>query len=433
MSHRNIINQIDWISILIYFMLVCIGWVCIYATGYDPETTQLFDFNQYHTKQFFFIISSFVLIIVILSIEAKFYERFSSIFYIISLILLAGLFVFGKKINGATAWYSFGAITIQPAEFAKVATALIFAKQLSSIQIDIRNLNDLLKILLIISIPCGLIILQPDPGSVLVYASFIFILYREGMKPLFMFIIILFASLFIATLKFGVSETIIIFIFLTLLYGYWVKRKTKFIPFKDMFLLITICLFICFSTSIIYNQVFKPHHRDRFSLWLRLDNDITRNAQLRQTAGYNTYQSESAISSGGLTGKGFLEGTRTKGGFVPEQHTDYIFTTLGEEWGFYGTSTVVILFTLLLLRLWFLAERQRSAFNRIYGYSVVSILFIHFCVNIGMVIGLLPTIGIPLPFFSYGGSGLWGFTMLLFIFLRLDASRGDSWASDFYH
>lgn len=427
MASSSLFKKIDWISVLIYIILVGIGWVCIYATNYNPEHSAVFDFSQYHGKQLIFIVLSIVVAIMTLSVEGRFFERFSSIFYIISLVLLAGLFVFGKKINGATAWYSFGSITIQPAEFAKATTALIFAKQLSAIQVDVRNLNDLLKIILLVALPCGLIILQPDPGSVLVYGSFIFILYREGMKPVYLFMLILFALLFIATLKFGVGSTIVVFIFLTLLYGYWVKKKTKYIPFKDMFILVGICVFISLSTSFVYENVFKQHHRDRFSLWLRLEQDAARIAEIRRTIGYNTHQSESAISSGKLLGKGFLEGTRTKGGFVPEQHTDYIFTTLGEEWGFYGTTIVVLLFSVFLLRLWYLSERQKNKFSRIYGYCVVSIFFIHFFVNIGMAIGLLPTIGIPLPFFSYGGSGLIGFTLLLFIFLQLDANRNNDW------
>lgn len=421
------IFKIDWLVVFIYILLVGIGWVCIYATGFSPEREGIFDFSQFHGKQLIFIGLSFVLGILILSVEGRFFEKYSSIFYVVSIVLLAGLFLFGKKINGATAWYSIGSITVQPAEFAKAATALVFAKQLSAIQLDIRNLEDLLKIIAIVALPCGLIILQPDPGSVLVYGAFIFILYREGMQPVYLFMLFLLASLFVATLKFGVGSTIVVFIFLTLLYGYWVKQKTKRIPIKEMFILVAICVFVSFSTSLVFEKVFKQHHRDRFSLWLRLENDPVRLAEIRRSIGYNTLQSESAITSGKLQGKGFLEGTRTKGQFVPEQHTDYIFTTLGEEWGFYGTAFVVVLFTILLLRLWYLAERQRNTFSRVYGYCVVAIFFVHFFVNIGMTIGLLPTIGIPLPFFSYGGSGLMGFTILLFVFLQLDANRNNDW------
>lgn len=431
MSGRSIFKNLDWLSVLIYLALSAIGWVCIYATNYDANKTEFFSLSQYHTKQLIFILSGLVFVVLILSVESKFYERFSSLAYVFCLILLLGLFPFGKTINGAKAWYSLGVITIQPAEFAKVATALVFAKQLSSIQTDIRRLPDLLKTLLIIVLPCLLIILQPDPGSVLVYASFIFVLYREGLPGVFVFLLILFGILFIATLKYGVGSTIVVFFFLVLLYGYWVKRRTKRIPLKNMFILAGICVAISLSTSAVFHKVFKQHHRDRFSLWLRLDNDITRSEKLYKTVGYNTLQSVSAISSGGISGKGFLEGTRTKGGFVPEQYTDYIFTTLGEEWGFYGTATVVLLFTCLILRTWYIAERQRTKFARIYGYCVASIFFIHFFVNVGMVIGILPTVGIPLPFFSSGGSGFWGFTILLFILLRLDADRDSSWLSGY--
>jgi rod shape-determining protein rodA len=417
------LKNLDWLSVFLYLALVSIGWICIYATNYNPETANLLDFSQHATKQLFFVGTSLILILLLLSIEPRFYENFSDIFYVVSIILLLGLFAFGKTINGAKAWYGIGSITIQPAEFAKATTALLFAKQLSNIQMDIRNFKDLIRILVIIVVPCGLIILQPDPGSTLVYGSFIFALNREGMPPIFLFLIILFISLFITTLKLGVGSTIVLFLFFVLIYGYLVKRKTKRIPFKNMAVLMAICLAVSYSTDFVFYKVFKQHHRDRFSLWLRLDNDITNNAELRRTVAYNSIQSESAIASGGITGKGFLEGTRTKGGFVPEQHTDYIFTTLGEEWGFYGTTLVTLLFMVLCIRVWFLAERQKSKFYRIYGYCVASIFFVHFFVNIGMVIGIMPTIGIPLPFFSYGGSGLWGFTMLLFIFLRFDADK----------
>ena len=210
-------------------------------------------------------------------------------------------------------------------------------------------------------------------------------------------------------------------------YGFWYKRRTNRIPFQNIFILLLVCLLTSFSTSIVFDSVLKQHHRNRLSLWLRMEQDPQKISEMRRDFGYNTYMSESAITSGGIFGKGFLEGTRTKGSFVPEQHTDYIFTTLGEEWGLVGTLTVIVIFTFLLLRLIFLAERQRSKFSRIYGYCVASILFMHYCINIGMVIGLIPTIGIPLPFFSYGGSGLWAFTILLFIFLRLDANRVNDW------
>ncbi|EGD33875.1 MULTISPECIES: rod shape-determining protein RodA [unclassified Capnocytophaga] len=417
------LKYLDWISVLLYLALVSIGWVCIYATGYNETSANLLDFSQHASKQLFFVCTSVILILFILAIEPRFYENSAEIFYIIAMLLLAGVLIFGKTINGAKAWYSLGPITIQPAEFAKTATALLFAKHLSYLQTNIRYFKDLLNVLLIILVPCVLIILQPDPGSTLVYGSFIFALNREGMSSSFVFIMLLFLAVFLTTLKFGVGNTITFFTFLTSLYGYWVKKRKGHFPYKNMTLLVILCILTSFSANFIFYNVFKQHHRDRFSLWLRLENEITDSETLRQTVAYNTLQAESAISSGGLSGKGFLEGTLTKGNFVPEQHTDYIFTTLGEEWGLYGTFTVTLLFAFLCLRIWYLAENQKSKFYRIYGYCVASIFFLHFFVNIGMVIGIMPTIGIPLPFFSYGGSGLWGFTMLLFIFLRLNMDK----------
>jgi rod shape-determining protein rodA len=417
------LKHLDWLSVLLYIALVSIGWVCIYATGYNEQTTNLLDFSQHATKQLFFVCTSVLLILFILAIEPKFYENSAEIFYIFAMILLVGVLIFGKTINGARAWYAIGPVTIQPAEFAKTATALLFAKQLSHIQTDIRRLKDLIYTVVIIMIPCFLIILQPDPGSTLVYGAFIFALNREGMSSSFIFLMLLFLTVFLSTLKFGMGNTITFFIFLALLYGYWAKRRNGHTPYRNIFLLISLCVLTSYSANFIFYNVFKQHHRDRFSLWLRLENEITDSQTLRQTVAYNSLQAESAISSGGLSGKGFLEGTLTKGDFVPEQHTDYIFTTLGEEWGFYGTATVTLLFALLCLRIWYLAENQKSKFYRGYGYCVSAIFFIHFFVNISMVIGTMPTVGIPLPFFSYGGSGLWGFTMLLFIFLRLSSNR----------
>lgn len=425
---RSFIKNLDWLSILCYLLLVCIGWVAIFSTTYNEiNATSLFDINQFYGKQFLFIGLSFLLIIFILAIDPKFYENFSIVFYISSLVILAGLFVFGKETNGAKSWYAIGSVTIQPSEFAKVATALFFSKYLSDIHTDIKQIKDLFRALLILIVPAILILLQPDVGSLLVFFSLVFVLYREGMPSSLLFYLSITALIFVVTLKFGSIFVIIASVLLIWLYGFWYKKRTNRIPFQNIFILSLICLITSLSTKPIFDNVLKQHHRNRLSLWLRLEQDPHKISQMRRDFGYNTYMSESAITSGGIFGKGFLEGTRTKGSFVPEQHTDYIFTTLGEEWGLVGTLTVIALFTFLLLRLIFLAERQKSSFSRIYGYCVVSILFVHFCVNVGMVIGLIPTIGIPLPFFSYGGSGLWAFTILLFIFLRLDANRIYNW------
>ncbi|NNF18491.1 MAG: rod shape-determining protein RodA, partial [Flavobacteriaceae bacterium] len=311
--------------------------------------------------------------------------------------------------------------------FAKMATALALAKYLSDIQTDIKRWKDQLYAFLIILIPAFLVIPQPDPGSALVFFSLVFVMFREGLPLYHLGIALLAMLLFIFTLMFG---TIWVAIGISFLIGivFLFKRKKLKIPLIPLFVFFIIAIGFSLSVDLVFNNVFEQRHRDRFSLWLRLEKDPVKLAEIKKTIGYNTYQSEKAIESGGFFGKGFLEGTRTKGDFVPEQHTDYIFSTVGEEWGFLGTATVVILFTLMLLRLVYLSERQKNQFSRMYGYGVISILLIHYFINIGMVIGILPTIGIPLPFFSYGGSGLLGFTVLLFIFLRLDANRLNEWS-----
>lgn len=433
MANNTVVKKIDWASIVIYMLLVAVGWLNIYSASVPVEEIGNFNFNNIYGKQLIFIGLSVLLILFVLAVEAKFYERFASIIYVVSVLTLVGLFVFGKNVNGARAWYGIGSFTIQPSEFAKTATALAFAKYLSDIHIQIKNFQDQLKALAIIAIPSFLILLQPDPGSTLVYAAFLFVLYREGLPGLYVFLVFSLAFVFIATLKFGIPITLSVILVGILMY-YLIKRRNnakkthkKKVKIVPMLLFFIMCASVSGASSYIYNNVFKQHHRDRFVLWLRLENDPVKMQQLKQDIGYNINQSETAIGSGGLSGKGFLQGTRTRGNYVPEQHTDYIFSTVGEEWGFLGTSFVIVLFVALLLRLLYLAERQRSQFSRVYGYSVVGIIFIHFIVNIGMVIGLLPTIGIPLPFFSYGGSGLWGFTILLFIFLKLDANRSNDW------
>jgi len=425
--NSRILQKTDWLTILIYMLLVCAGWFNIYSATFQGEGSSLLDLSQAYGKQLVFIGTSIVTAIVIFSIDAKFYERFSSIIYLVSLVSLLGLFVFGKNVNGATSWYVLGSNTIQPSEFAKAATALALSKYLSDIQTSIGSLKDQLRAILIIVLPALLIIPQPDPGSAMVYASFFFVLYREGLSPIYLVIGSIAALLFVLTLMFGPAWVALVTLILTAVIFALKKRNNRRIAvFPFIFSLLGAVLF-SFSVKLIYDHVFEQRHRDRFSLWLRLEKDPQKLAEIKKTIGYNTNQSEEAIGSGGFWGKGFLEGTRTKGDFVPEQHTDYIFSTVGEEWGFLGSIVIVILFTVLLLRLLFLAERQKSHFSRIYGYCVASILFFHFSINVGMVIGLLPTIGIPLPFLSYGGSSLLGFTILLFVFLKLDANRINEW------
>ncbi|MCF6306334.1 MAG: rod shape-determining protein RodA [Flavobacteriaceae bacterium] len=407
-------KQFDWITILIYVALVSIGWINIYSASYSASATSFFDFSQIYTKQLVWICLSFVLITFILAVEAKFYERFSSIIYIVSLLSLLGLFVLGKNVNGATSWYFLGGFSIQPSEFAKAATALALAKYVSDIQTDLKIFNVQIKALVLIFLPALIIIPQPDPGSALVYIALIFPLYREGLHYIYLLLGFIVASLFVATLAFGVtwvSFGIILIAGFVLLKNK--KRKPNFFKYG---IIVAACIGFSVSVNFIFENVLEQRHRDRFNIVLGKEVDT-------KDIGYNTNQSEIAIGSGGWTGKGWLQGTQTKGKFVPEQDTDYIFSTVGEEWGFLGSLLVVLLFLALIIRLLILAERQKSQFSRVYGYSVAAIIFFHFFINIGMVSGLLPTIGIPLPFFSYGGSGLWGFTILLFIFIRLDASN----------
>ncbi|MEE2771581.1 MAG: rod shape-determining protein RodA [Bacteroidota bacterium] len=404
----------DWITILLYFILVLFGWANIYSASLGSTSGSFLDFSQPYGKQALFIGLSIFLIVIILSVEAKFYQRFSSVIYIISLLSLAGLFVFGKTISGATSWYIFGSFGLQPSELAKFATSLALAKYLSDIQTNIRRLSHQVRAFIIIALPALIIIPQPDPGSALVYASFFFPLYREGLSGFYLVTGLSGVAVFVLTLLVGPMYVTAGVLALGALIFF---RKRKKRPGRILITSFAICaIVLSFSVNYIFENVFEQRHRDRFNIVLGKEVDA-------RGIGYNTNQSEIAIGSGGWLGKGWTEGTQTKGHFVPEQHTDYIFSTVGEEWGFAGSAGVVILFVFLLIRLLVLAERQKSQFNRIYGYSVIGILFIHFLVNIGMVLGVFPTVGIPLPFFSYGGSGLWGFTILLFIFIKLDSER----------
>ncbi len=426
MSGRSVLKRVDWLTILLYFLLVIIGWVNIYSSTFSEDQPSIFNFSQLYGKQLVFIGISTLAIFIVLALEANFYERFASVLYIISLVSLIGLFVFGKTIAGATSWYDLGFFNLQPSEFAKIATALALAKYLSDIQTDIKKPRHQLYAFLIILIPAFLIIPQPDPGSALVFFSLIFVLFREGLPLYYLAIAFLALLIFVTTLMFGTTWVAIGLVLLIAIF-LLVKRASFKVPVLPMIAVFVVSILFSLSVNLVFNEVFEQRHRDRFSLWLRLEKDPDKLETIRKTIGYNTYQSEKAIESGGFFGKGFLEGTRTKGDFVPEQHTDYIFSTVGEEWGFIGTTLVVLLFTFLLLRLVRIAERQKNDFSRMFGYGVISILLIHYFINIGMVIGVLPTIGIPLPFFSYGGSGLLGFTVLLFIFLKLDSNRLNEW------
>ncbi|MGJ8592192.1 MAG: rod shape-determining protein RodA [Aquaticitalea sp.] len=417
--------RLDWITIVLFLLLVGFGWINIMSASHQGEITSYFDMEQPFGKQAVFILLTIALIILTLAIEAKFYERFASIIYFASLLSLIGLFIFGKNVNGALSWYAIGGMTFQPSEFAKFATSLAVAKYISDLQTNITTLKDQLRTIAIIMIPAILILLQNDAGSTVVYGAFFFVFYREGLQRIYLIIGVVVILLSVFALKFGIIFTAILSAVVVFGIHFLGKRKRPMLIESVSVLLL--CIGVAFGVKYFYENILKEHQQDRISLWLRLETDPEKLQEMKQTILYNLNESEKAISSGGLSGKGFLEGTRTTGKFVPEQHTDYIFSTVGEEWGFLGSALVVILFVALLTRVLYLAELQKSQFSRVYGYCVASILFLHFMINIGMVMGLIPTIGIPLPFFSYGGSGLWGFTILLFIFVKLDSNRLYDW------
>ena len=411
MKNQSVKKNIDWICVIIYSALVILGWLNIYSSS-------LSSIEDTYQKQLIFIALTIPLIFMILAVDGKFYEKYATIIFGISLLSLMGLFVFGKTIAGQRCWYAIGSFTLQPSEFAKAATSLALAKYLSDSQINLKDVNRQVQALAIVFFPVLLILPQPDPGSALIYSIFLIVLYREGLPAWYIWTGFIAILLFVFTLIFE-QQYVILMALITILIVYWRSRLADRNIVASSIVFVLISGFVL-SVNYVFENVFKQHHRDRFNILLGKTVDL-------KGIGYNTNQSEIAIGSGGLFGKGFLEGTQTKGGFVPEQHTDYIFTTVGEEWGFIGSLVVIGLFATLFLRIIYLAERQKTKFSRVYGYCCAGILFIHFFVNIAMVIGIFPTIGVPLPFFSYGGSGLWGFTILLFIFLKMDANKVNEW------
>jgi len=411
MKNQSLSSNIDWICIIIYIALVSLGWLNIYSSSLSST-------EGTYEKQAIFIALTIPMIFVLLYIDGKFYEKYASVIFVISLVSLAGLFVFGKTIAGQRCWYGFGSFTLQPSEFAKAATSLAIAKYLSDTQINLKETNRQMQALAIVFLPVMLILPQPDPGSALIYSIFIIVLFREGLPSWYVWTGFITILLFMLTLIIE-PEYVILISLLVIVFIYYKSRLADRNIVLSGILFALISGFVL-SVNYVFTNVFKQHHRDRFNILLGKEVDM-------KGIGYNTNQSEIAVGSGGWFGKGFLEGTQTKGGFVPEQHTDYIFTTVGEEWGFVGSLVVIALFTGLFLRVIYLAERQKTKFSRVYGYCVAGILFTHFFVNIAMVIGVFPTIGVPLPFFSYGGSGLWGFTILLFIFIKMDANKVNEW------
>jgi len=469
MVQRNsVFANLDWISILLWMVMISFGWMNIYSANIMEADGSIFDFSQRFGKQLIWIGASLLLAMLMLVLDAKFYIHFSYLLYLLLLGVLIGVLVFGKEINGAKSWFVIGGFQLQPSEFAKTITALALANLLSSHNYNIKKFWNLVKALAIIAAPPMLIILQPDLGSVLVYSAFILVLFREGFSANAMMMLAALGLLFVATLLLDKALILLLLVIITLiiymvvaksfkkglvngfiialvfgaLYGisYLLKIEISLfqiglaalVPvalvitvkgfrlreYSQMKILVGLIISIVFiiSVDLAITKVLKPHQQHRIYVTLGIEDDP-------QGVGYNVNQSKIAIGSGGFSGKGYLKGTQTKLHFVPEQSTDFIFCTVGEEWGFLGTSFVILLYAGFLLRMIFLAERQRSSFTRIFGYGFISVMLIHFIVNIGMTIGLLPVIGIPLPFFSYGGSSLWTFTMFLFIFLRMDASR----------
>ena len=464
---NNLLANIDWFSILLYLLLVLIGWINIYAAVYDENHSSILDISQKYGKQLIWIGAAFVLAFLVLLTDSKFFTTFSMVIYGIMIFLLIAVLFFGTETKGARSWFEVGDFRIQPAEFAKFATNLAIAYVMSRHNFKVMRFSSLLTIGLILALPAGLIILQNDTGSALVYSSFILVLFREGLHGSILLLCFVAAAIFIMALLYTPFTVLLVIIGGTLIAFYYYRHDIRelfqiilfigcgfglFVLIKWMFNLsisdyymllivyvitsitaiypiykrkmknmITLLLisWLCVGAAPSVNYAFdhlQPHQQDRINELLGIKVDP-------KGTGYNVTQSKIAIGSGGLLGKGFLQGTQTKLNFVPEQSTDFIFCTVGEEWGFIGSTLVIVLLTVFILRIIKLAERQRSSFSRIYGYGVASILFFHVAVNIGMTIGMAPVIGIPLPFFSYGGSSLWSFTILIFIFLRLDANR----------
>ncbi|MFO7615286.1 MAG: rod shape-determining protein RodA [Bacteroidales bacterium] len=411
---RNIYGKIDWVTIWLCILLVLMGWVNIYAAVYDESHSSIFDISQRYGKQMIWIMAAGVIAFVIMLTDAKVFNAFAYIIYGLSMLSLIIVLVIGTEIAGSKSWFQVGGVALQPSEFAKFATCLALARYLSSYSTDFNVLRAKVISGIIIFLPAGLIFLQNDTGSAIVFAALVLVLFREGLSGYFLlsglYLIILFIVSYLV-------DELYVLIALTVLAGMvYYFSKTMRRKWWKVLLVWLVSLGFVITVDYAADHLLAAHQNTRINVLLGTELDL-------QGAGYNVHQSKIAIGSGGLFGKGFLKGTQTKYNFVPEQSTDFIFCTIGEEWGFAGSTLLISLFVILLIRLVRMAERQRSVFSRIYGYGVVSILFFHFLVNIGMSIGLVPVIGIPLPFFSYGGSALWSFTILIFIFIKLDANR----------
>lgn len=414
-QQRSFFYNVDWISILIYLALCTIGLLNIHSAVYDPNNESLLDLDANYGKQFIFIISSVVIAVIILLLEGRFITALAPAIYVITIVLLILVLLIGRSVGGNQSWIPMGGgFRLQPSEFAKFATCLLLARYLSAANVKVTDVKSFLIAGSIIGLPLLLILLQHDAGSALVFCALIFVLYREGLSSLFLIGAALAIFLFVTTILYNPLYIIAGLVAFTALVIFLFKRNKKLII--TMLIGLAASIAFVFSVQFLYNKVLQPHQKSRIDIILGITKDY-------RGKGYNLRQSMVAIGSGKLWGKGYMHGTQTKYSFVPEQSTDFIFCTVGEEWGFAGSVVVLSLYLFLMLRLIVIAERQRSPFSRIYGYGVASIIFFHVMINIGMTIGLVPVIGIPLPFVSYGGSSLWSFTILLFIMIKLDSNR----------
>lgn len=413
-QQRSFFFNVDWLTVFLYLALCTIGWFNIHAAVYDEQHPSIVDLSTNYGKQFIFIISAVVLGTVILLLDSRFFNALAPVFYVVTVFLLLVVLVVGRNVGGNQAWIPIGSFRLQPSEFAKFTTCLLLARYLSGTNIRITEAKSLAVSLGIIAFPMLLIMMQPDAGSTLVFCSFIFVLYREGLSPLFLIAAALAIGLGISSLLFNAWYIIGLLVIAAILILAFTRRTQKMLA--TVIIGSVLCISYVVTVKPLYFNVLKPHQRARIDELLGITSDL-------RGIGYNVNQSKIAIGSGQLWGKGYLQGTQTKYSFVPAQSTDFIFCTIGEEWGFIGTSVVICLYLFLLLRIIYMAERQRASFSRIYGYGVASIIFFHFFINISMTIGFMPVIGIPLPFVSYGGSSLWSFTTLLFILIKLDSNR----------
>lgn len=410
---KQLFDNVDWWTISMYLVLVFIGWLNVYAALYN-ENYALFDFSQKYGRQLIWILIAIVIAIFILLFNWKFFDGFAYMLYFLSMLSLIGVLIFGIEVNGAKSWIDLGIIRIQPSEFAKVATAMVIAKYLGTLNVSLIKFKSKVIVSLFVFIPFLLTILQNDTGSALVYLTFIIVMYRFGLPANFLIFAIVTVLLFISSII--VSKILLSIILICFAIFFFTISRRKIREILVILSLLASGIGFIYSVDYVFEEVLEDHQVTRIKILLGQESDP-------QGAGYNVNQSMIAIGSGGFFGKGFLNGTQTKFNFVPEQSTDFIFCTIGEEWGFVGSFLILLLYLAFLLRLIFLAERQRSLFSKVFGYGVVSVFFFHIAINIAMTIGLAPVIGIPLPLISYGGSSLWGFTIILFIFINLDSYR----------